>query len=237
MSSLVTSASAWNNSDTPKKRAPAMRKTIKKKMSHDDDNDNDDKNTYYGSSKLVPTSMEDMQNISNERSERVNDLLNQMSTVGADDETEMGNFQPIEPPTIQSKRDMQSVEYSKDYNPAISTYLEASTAHKYKKQNNDSHYGANDNGNEKLSNYTKSYEQSVNKPYYANMGITTNNSQHSTGNNDKLTERINYMIHLLEAQQHEKTDNITEEFILYTFLGVFVIFVVDSFARTGTYKR
>ena len=45
------------------------------------------------------------------------------------------------------------------------------------------------------------------------------------------------MIHLLEDQQHEKTDNITEEFLLYTFLGVFVIFVVDSFARAGKYTR
>ena len=45
------------------------------------------------------------------------------------------------------------------------------------------------------------------------------------------------MIHLLEDQQEHKTDNITEELILYMFLGVFVIFVVDSFARAGKYTR
>jgi hypothetical protein len=55
--------------------------------------------------------------------------------------------------------------------------------------------------------------------------------------NDKLMEKINYMIYLLEQQQTEKTSNITEEFILYTFLGIFIIFVVDSFARTGKYIR
>ena len=55
--------------------------------------------------------------------------------------------------------------------------------------------------------------------------------------NNKLIEKINYMIHLLEEQQYEKTANITEEFILYTFLGVFVIFIVDSFTRTGKYVR
>jgi hypothetical protein len=54
---------------------------------------------------------------------------------------------------------------------------------------------------------------------------------------DKLMEKINYMIHLLEEQQNEKTNNITEEFILYTFLGVFIIFVVDSFSRSGKYTR
>ena len=45
------------------------------------------------------------------------------------------------------------------------------------------------------------------------------------------------MIHHLEDQQDEKTDNVTEELVLYLFLGVFVIFVVDSFARAGKYTR
>ena len=53
----------------------------------------------------------------------------------------------------------------------------------------------------------------------------------------KVIEKINYMIHLLEEQQIEKTANITEEFILYTFLGVFVIFIVDSFTKAGKYTR
>jgi hypothetical protein len=95
-------------------------------------------------------------------------------------------------------------------------------------------YGANNSGSASLSNYQRSYEppqQLVNKPYYANMGI----SQGST--DSKLMEKINYMVHLLEEQSHEKTNNITEEFILYTFLGVFIIFVVDSFSRSGKYIR
>jgi hypothetical protein len=59
----------------------------------------------------------------------------------------------------------------------------------------------------------------------------------SQGSDSKLMERINYMIHLLEQQQHEKTANITEEFLLYSFLGVFVIYVVDSFTKNGKYVR
>jgi len=50
-------------------------------------------------------------------------------------------------------------------------------------------------------------------------------------------EKMNYMIHLLEEQQIEPTKHITEEFILYTFLGIFVIYIVDSFARSGKYIR
>tara|TARA_B100002051_G_scaffold267095_1_gene295098 strand:- start:278 stop:769 length:492 start_codon:yes stop_codon:yes gene_type:complete len=54
---------------------------------------------------------------------------------------------------------------------------------------------------------------------------------------DGLMKKLDYMIHLLEEQQDERTGHVTEEVILYSFLGVFVIFVVDSFARAGKYVR
>ena len=41
----------------------------------------------------------------------------------------------------------------------------------------------------------------------------------------------------VEEIKEVKEPQITEEFILYTFLGVFVIYVVDSFARAGRYIR
>lgn len=77
----------------------------------------------------------------------------------------------------------------------------------------------------------------TNKPYYnQNLGnydssYTSNNSQ------DVLLQKLNYMITLLEEQQDEKTNNVTEEVVLYSFLGIFIIFVVDSFARVGKYVR
>ena len=55
--------------------------------------------------------------------------------------------------------------------------------------------------------------------------------------NDVLLNKLNYMINLLEEQQDERTNNVTEEVVLYSFLGVFIIFVVDSFARVGKYVR
>ena len=55
--------------------------------------------------------------------------------------------------------------------------------------------------------------------------------------NDALLKKLNYMIHLLEEQKNEQTNNVTEELILYIFLGIFVIFVVDSFAKSGKYQR
>jgi hypothetical protein len=76
------------------------------------------------------------------------------------------------------------------------------------------------------------YKQYV--PYYTQMQ-GAEEDVHT--NKDALMAKLNYMIHLLEEQQDEKTENVTEELVLYLFLGVFVIFVVDSFARAGKYTR
>ena len=78
------------------------------------------------------------------------------------------------------------------------------------------------------NNYVGPYTQKI--PYYGEM--SKNNS-----NKDPLLEKLNYMIHLLEEQQDEKTGHVIEELILYSFLGVFIIFIVDSFARAGKYTR
>jgi len=64
-----------------------------------------------------------------------------------------------------------------------------------------------------------------------------NKMSESSGGNKELLDKLNYMIHLLEDQQEEKTGHVTEEIILYSFLGVFLIFIVDSFARAGKYMR
>ena len=78
------------------------------------------------------------------------------------------------------------------------------------------------------NNYVGPYTQQI--PYYGQM------SKNNTSK-DPLLEKLNYMIHLLEEQQDEKTGHVIEELILYSFLGVFLIFIVDSFARAGKYTR
>lgn len=55
--------------------------------------------------------------------------------------------------------------------------------------------------------------------------------------NSNIMQKLNYMIHLLEEQKDERTNNVTEEVVLYSFLGIFVIFIVDSFVRVGKYVR
>jgi hypothetical protein len=78
-----------------------------------------------------------------------------------------------------------------------------------------------------------SNRQNINKQYYTN---TTHSAKPSV-DQDILLQKLNYMIHLLEEKQDEKTNNVMEEVILYSFLGIFIIFVVDSFARVGKYVR
>jgi hypothetical protein len=57
------------------------------------------------------------------------------------------------------------------------------------------------------------------------------------GTGDKLMDRINYMAQMLESLQMEKTNHVAEEFVLYTLLGIFMIYIVDGFSRGGKYIR
>ena len=77
-----------------------------------------------------------------------------------------------------------------------------------------------------------------NKQYNSSANSSANSSNNVTSDsNQVLIEKLNYMINLLEEQQDQKTGSVTEEVVLYSFLGVFIIFVVDSFARVGKYVR
>lgn len=70
-----------------------------------------------------------------------------------------------------------------------------------------------------------------NVPYFTQM------SEQPIENRIELIKKMDKILHLLEEQQDHKTGHATEELILYSFVGVFIIFVVDSFARAGKYVR
>ena len=86
-------------------------------------------------------------------------------------------------------------------------------------------------------------QQSHMMPNYAAMytgagyGQGYGSGSGSTDSNDLLIQKLNYMINLLEQSQDERTNNVTEEIVLYSFLGIFIIFIVDSFVRVGKYVR
>ena len=54
---------------------------------------------------------------------------------------------------------------------------------------------------------------------------------------NSLIEKLNNIILLLEETQDEKKGSVIEEVILYCFLGIFIIYLVDSFVKVGKYVR
>ena len=84
-----------------------------------------------------------------------------------------------------------------------------------------------------LPSYTQGLKNPANKPYYnrVNYNMSESSSQ------DILLQKLNYMITLLEDQQDERTNNVSEEVVLYCFLGIFIIFIADTFVKAGKYVR
>lgn len=225
--SLVATSSPWTNDDiTSKKRIPSIRKTIKLKPQSELNS--------YNNSNGSNNSIDNLKQEYDQRTDRVNNLLNQITASDTqDDNNKLGEFKPISPPEISVKGDYNDNTDMKQYIPPLPKFSGGGASSNI--LGDVKNYGANDTHSQKLSNYSQSYNPPSSSgstaPYYANMGIS------GSKGDDKLMEKINYMIHILEEQQTEKTDNITEEFLLYTFLGIFVIFVVDSFAKAGKYTR
>jgi len=228
--SLIMTASPWNNHDASKKRVSTMRKTIKKSSNLAEEVDEQEVETPI-------TTFEEDQEQNNVREERVTKLLDNMSSVlQENDGNKLADFQPIPLPDMQKKTDTENAPYDNSLTTLPNHFQlqppkVTSDGSSFTQSSRDL---GRTSSQDPYSNYRKIYEPSK-------MRVQNRFEQQQLSStmvpNDKLMEKINYMIYLLEQQQTEKTSNITEEFILYTFLGIFIIFVVDSFARTGKYIR
>ena len=103
--------------------------------------------------------------------------------------------------------------------------------------NDYNNYGNSKTAEEYYKNIIPGYtvqKNIVNRPYYQYKDTNNINEYQSQ---DVLLQKLNYMISLLEDQKDEKTNNVTEEVILYSFLGIFIIFMADTFVRAGKYVR
>ena len=56
-------------------------------------------------------------------------------------------------------------------------------------------------------------------------------------NGRTIEKKLNYLIQILELQKDQRTEYISEEIILYIFLGIFIVYTIDSFVRVGKYTR
>ena len=183
--------------------------------------------------------------------DKVNSVLSNIHNSEPEDQDRqiLGDFNPPPPPEsagvnrTESMQSMKSGFVGKVPEPTNESQNEFDM-HNYTtnygdEKSNDDYY------NKMLPGYKNSqYKNShyKNSPYknsqYKNSHPSFTNNQMSSGpNEDVLMQKLNYMINLLEEQQDTKTNSVTEEVVLYSFLGIFIIFVVDSFARAGKYVR
>jgi hypothetical protein len=166
------------------------------------------------------------------RNSKVNQLLNKITDAGDG----LADFVPVAAPKSTLADLLPTITNKPE--GFESSLLERAAANR----DNHGEYAPNNFGEERLGNYSKMYEPPsatgvLGKPYYASMGIGSSVPSGSALGDNSVMQKLNYITHILEDIQMEKTSNITEELILYSFLGVFVIFVVDSFAKAGKYYR
>ena len=88
-----------------------------------------------------------------------------------------------------------------------------------------------------VRDYYRRLVPTYNKTDTSNANANTKSYYSNNDSNQVIVEKLNYMINLLEEQQDYKTGSVMEEVVLYSFLGVFIIFVIDSFTKVGKYTR
>lgn len=257
-----TSDNTENKNNVPKKRVPSLgglqsaaRKTIKNRTTYDNGpeeyettnlvNVSDDKLVNMRGN-AAPESIDEYMDKQTDRNTKINSILNKITSFSTDDR--LGDFNPMPyPATIIKKNADQPLHGEEAVDipanplmPKISSSINgiAVTNNTAAKQNPaNAYYRPTESNGPQYASYRDAYGKegltTVGKePYYSKMGI-----QGSAGSGDKMMDRLNYMTQMLESMQMEKTNHITEEFVLYSLLGVFMIFIVDGFSRGGKYVR
>ena len=188
---------------------------------------------------------------------KVNSVLEQIhdKTEDDDDEQDKNNFNP--PPKPESSGVERTVT-----NENMQNMLNQNNLNMYKVLGKAPEPNYENDKNLDLNNFNTNYGDSKsveeyykkmlpsyspqknpnNRQYYnsnqlSDANVHLDQSLYTGNNQDLLLQKLNYMINLLEEKQDERTNNVMEEVVLYSFLGIFIIFVVDSFARVGKYVR
>lgn len=227
--SLISTASPWISDDSNKKRTPTMRKTIKKQPQPASMNESYD---YISQEQMYQENKDSIDQVepSNNRNNRINELIQQMQSLNVteNDGKNLADFKPLSHPTVNNKKD--NVLETSTENLAYFPPIDIGVRHSITPQR--STFSANNSDLDKNSDYRMVYQP---PPKMTNTPAYSVNSVPRT--DDKLLDKINYMIHLLEEQANEKTNNVMEEFIMFSLVGVFLIYVLDSFSRSGKYTR
>jgi hypothetical protein len=215
----------------------------------DNDNTNNNDNTTYTNVEKKRQQHNRTQK-RNPPSEKVNSMLEKIhSNLYNEDNNLLGNYpsahentEPIlfnPPPKPESMSGYKIA--SKEPNKEHMTTLGNQPQPNYEKDNLElnniqANYGDSRSATEYYKKMIPNYKDNTGLGHTRN-NVSSTASTYENVANDVLLQKLNYMIHLLEEHQDEKTNNVTEEVILYSFLGIFIIFVCDSFVRVGKYVR
>jgi hypothetical protein len=212
-------------------------------------NNNDDSDNYLNKKRQTHNKTQKKYPKENFDTEKVNSVLEKIHNEQKtdDDKDSLGDFNP--PPKPQSSGVNKTIATEQMMNMTNQNDLMFRTLGRAPQPNyqggdnldlNDyTNYGDDKAAEEYYKKVLPSYStmpnrNPVNKLYHS---INNNTQNNEVPSQDILMQKLNYMISLLEDQQDEKTNNVTEEVILYSFLGIFIIFIVDSFAKVGKYVR
>jgi len=243
--SLLSYASPWTTTESTapsRKRIPSIgkdapannRKTVKVRPTIG----SDQYQVYQEdeeSAKPGPESFEQLKDKQTQQNTHVNSILNRITSFSNDDR--LGDFNPMPyPPAINMINSEKIIPAERaievEENPLMpSTRAPAPT------KNANIYYKPAEPASANYTNYKQAYGKEGlvgnREPYYSKMGISGSKGASS----DKMMDRINYMTQMLESLQMEKTNHVAEEFVLYTLLGVFMIYIVDGFSKGGKYIR
>ncbi len=152
---------------------------------------------------------------------KVENMMKHLSHIdmNSDDTEGLADFNPPDKPISSG------VERTKNSVSTIENFQSAD-------DDNDDNDVSQENFQEANGAYAQQYYNQY-VPYYANAS----NVKDDISSNPEIMEKLNYLVNLIENNNDEKINSITEELVLYCFLGVFIIFIVDSFAKVGKYVR
>lgn len=171
-----------------------------------------------------------------ERNRRIQKLLNDNimnNNLTNNESDDLEDFNPPSYPVIQESKKIVKENFTFDN-------MKSELLHNDQEEKQRQNQGQNDNpiNKENFQQLPANNLQQYYEKYNAYLNSENNyNKQYMSVSNEELLKKIDNILFLLEDQRETRTNYVTEELILYVFLGIFVIYLVDSFVKVGKYIR
>ena len=154
-----------------------------------------------------------------------------------DEENNLADFRPPPHPTVTVKEGHQSEDHEEEKegfsnessNEYVSEYPQKYEEKPLSKMQQYKQFVSNIQNN--IQPVSSSLAEERCPEHYSSMDNYRKDYQ------KQLNEKIDYMIKMLEEQRSEKTEGVIEDVLLFSFIGIFTIFLVESFTKVGKYVR